>query len=254
MSWINTKSVAAIAAAALLGGTAGYLAQKQKADQLQAKSEAALAQLEQAKADLKAAQKALAARDQELQKMQTVTVDLARARNQIAQLRQPRQTAAQNASSPANAAAISAARAAFPPGAYVSREQLAFAGYSSPEATMQSLAWAAINGQTNIVENAVSSDMPQSRQFAAQLQMALQSAGPFFKGMQIQSQKALADDSVELKIKVDVQSDPSGSANLPPPFNLVRLMRVDNEWKINAEPQDYTPDWEKTGQIKTFAQ
>jgi hypothetical protein len=34
MSWINAKSAAAMAAAALLAGTATYLAQKHKADQL----------------------------------------------------------------------------------------------------------------------------------------------------------------------------------------------------------------------------
>ena len=30
------------------------------------------------------------------------------------------------------------------------------------------------------------------------------------------------------------------------------MVRIADEWKIGASPQDYSPDWAKSGQIKTF--
>jgi multidrug efflux pump subunit AcrA (membrane-fusion protein) len=254
MSWINAKSLAAIAAAALLAGTAGYLAQKQKTDQLQARMDATLAQLEQAKAVNQAAQEALAARDQQLQKLQTATTELARTRNQVAQLQQQRDTAARSAPPPASPAPKPAALAAFPPGTYVNRAQLSFAGYASPEATIQSLAWAAVNGQSNIIPHVIPTDLEGGQELAQALQTALQDAGPAFTGMQILAEKVLADDRLEVLVKLDVQQVPGGSDNLPPPLNILPMVRVDNEWKLGGNPQNYSENWPTTGQIKTFAQ
>lgn len=253
MSWINAKSVAAIAAAALLAGTAAYLAQKHKTDQLQTQMDAALAQLETAKASAQAARMSQAAREQELQALRSAAVELARSRNEVAQLRQQGETAAKAAASPASPAPGPAAPAAFPPGTYVNKAQLAFAGYATPEATIQSLAWAMANGQTNFVPRIIPADLPQGQQLAQDLQQASQDAAPFFLGMQVMAEKLLADDRVELMVKVDAQAPPGVEVNLPPPFNILPMVRVDNEWKLGGAPQDYSPDWAKTGQIKMFA-
>ena len=254
MSWINAKSVAAIAAAAILAGTASYLVQKQKTDQLQAQIDASRTQLEQAKADTLAARQALALRNQEMQKSQADALELAKTRNEIAQLRQQREASAQAAAKATASPAKPAGPTAFPPGTYVKREQLAFAGYSTPEATIQSLAWAATTGQTNIVQRTVSTDLPQGQQLAEELKQALVGAGPFLEGFQVMAEKSLAEDRVEVLVKLDSRSIPGLNLNLPPPLNIVPMIRVDNEWKLGAPPEDYSPDWQKTGQIKTFAQ
>lgn len=254
MSWINAKSLAAIAAAALLAGAAGYLAQKQKTDQLQTRMDAALAQLEQAKAVNQTAQEALAARDQQLQKLQAASTELARARNQIAQFQQQRDTAARSAPPPAGPAPKPAAPAAFPPGTYVGRAQLSFAGYSTPEAVIQSLAWGAVNGQSDIIPHVIPTDLEGGQDLAKALETALQDAGPAFAGMQIMAEKVLDDDRLEVMVKLDMQPVPGGSADLPPPLNILPMVRVDNEWKLGGSPQNYSENWPNTGQIKTFVQ
>ena len=152
MSWINPKSVAAMAAAALLAGTAVYLAQKHQADQLQTQRDSALAQLETAKAEAQAARQSQAAREQELQTLRSASVELAHSRNVVGRLLQESETAVRAAAAPASLAPKPAAPAAFPPGTYVNKAQLAFAGFATPEATIQSLAWASVNSQTNFVE------------------------------------------------------------------------------------------------------
>jgi hypothetical protein len=258
MSSINGKSLAvvAVAGAALLAGIITFLAQKQKVDLLQAQINDVQTQLEQAKAANQTAQQNLAARDQELHNLLSASTDLARTRNEIAQLRQQRATAASNAPAPANPTARTAAPAAFPPGTYVNRDQLAFAGYATPEATIQSLAWAAVNGQTNIISSAIPTNLPepQGQQLMEELTQALQGAGPILQGMQITAEKTLGDGQMEVLVKIDSQTPPGGDANGPPPYNIVPMMQVDNEWKIAGSATDYSsvPDWAKTGQIKTF--
>jgi hypothetical protein len=255
MSSINAKSLAAIAVAAILAGAAAYLAQKQKVDRLQSQMDDSLAQLQQAKADAQAARQSLAAQDQELQKLRTASTDLARTRNEIAQLRQQRAAAPPAARAPANPAARSTATGAYPPGTYFSREQANFAGFATPEATLQSLAWAGLNGQTNVVPRVVPADLPQAQQLVDELQQSLQVAAPVFQGMQIVAEKTLPDGQIEVLVKIDSQTVPGGEANAPPPFNIVPMAQVDNEWKITASPIDYSsrPDWANTGQVKTFA-
>jgi hypothetical protein len=252
---MNAKSFAAVAVAALLGAAVGYLAQKQKTDELQTQVAAALGQLEKARAETQAAQQSQAARDQELQSLRSASVELARSRNEIAQLRQQRETAAKPPAAPAGAPAKPAAPAAFPPGIYLKKEQLAFAGFATPEATIQSLAWAALNGQTNFAQRIIPADLPQGQELAANLGAALQSEVPYFQGMQVMAEKVLAEDRVELKVMVDSQAPPAGAeANVPPHLNILPMVRVNNEWLLGGSPQDYTEDWATTGQIKTYAQ
>ena len=91
------------------------------------------------------------------------------------------------------------------------RDALAFAGYGTPEATIQTLAWAAITGQTNIAANVVPADLPQGELLAQELMGALQAAGPAFSGMQIMAEKTMGDGRLELLVKVDVQQPPGSS-------------------------------------------
>jgi len=255
MSWINAKSVAAMVAAAIVAGATGYLTEKQKADRLEAQVAAVQAELQQAKADSQTASDALAARDREVQRLQSATSDLAKSRNEIAQLRQRGNTAPPAAVPPTAPAIRTTDTTAYAPGTYIQRSALAFAGYGSPEATIQTLAWAAVHGQTNVAQLVVPADLPEGEQLAASLMGALQAAGPAFSGMQIVAEKTLADDRLEVMVKVDVQAPPGVSPdNLPPPYNVLPMVRIGNEWKLGGAPEDYTPDWPKSGQIKNFTQ
>jgi RNA polymerase sigma factor (sigma-70 family) len=255
MNCINAKSVAAIAVAALVAGATGYLTEKQKADRFEAQAADSLAELQRAKAESQTAQDSLAAREREVQRLQTAASDLAKARNEVAQLRQRETSPRTVAPPPAAATPRSSQTTAYAPGTYVQRGALAFAGYGSPEATIQTMAWAAVNGQTNVAHLVVPADLPQGEQLATNLMGALQSAGPAFAGMQIVAEKTLAEDRMEVLVKVDVQAPPGVSSNeLPPPYNVLPMIRVASEWKLAGPPQDYSPDWGNSGQIKSFTQ
>jgi len=252
---MNAKSFVAVAVAALLGGAVGYLAEKQKTDELRTQVADSLGRLEKAKADAQADAQSQAAREQELQSLRSAAVELARSRNEIAQLQQQRAAAAKAPTPPSSTPAKAAAPSAFPPGTYVSKEQLAFAGFATPEATIQSLAWATMNGQTNFAQRIIPADLPQGQELATNLGAALQASVPYFQGMQVMAEKVLADDRMEIMVKVDSQAPPAGQeVNLPPPFNILPMVKVNNEWLLGGSPQDYTEDWAKTGQVKTYGQ
>ncbi len=80
-------------------------------------------------------------------------------------------------------------------------------------------------------------------------------AATVFKGIQIVAKKVVADDKVELKVRVDYDS--AAMKNLtshsPPEYMLQPMVRVGNEWKLGGSTRNHTESWERDGQIQTFA-
>ena len=69
--------------------------------------------------------------------------------------------------------------------------------------------------------------------------------------MQFVARKALADDRVELKVKMDMAPLPDGPQEQPP-FMIQPMVKVGNEWKLGGSTRGYNADWENVGQIQIF--
>jgi hypothetical protein len=147
------------------------------------------------------------------------------------------------------------ATGANPPGSsagrYMTQKQMTFAGYATPEAALQSIAWAAINGDGDKVFACFSPEMqaditkePNGRaRFNADIKRHAQQ----LKGMQIMARKMLADDKAELKIKLGITS-PAKNGKPAPGFRIQSMVKVGDDWKLGGSTQDYTPDWDEGSQ------
>jgi hypothetical protein len=136
-------------------------------------------------------------------------------------------------------------------GRHLTKKQMMFAGYATPEAALQSIAWAAINGDGDKVFACFSPEMqaditkePNGRaKFNADIKRHAQQ----LKGMQIMARKMLADDKAELKIKLNLSS-PAKNGKPVPAFRIQSMVKVGDDWKLGGSTRDYTPDWDEGSQ------
>jgi hypothetical protein len=134
---------------------------------------------------------------------------------------------------------------------HLTKKQMTFAGYATPEATLQSIAWAAINGDGEKVFACLNPDMqaditkePNGRaRFNADIKQHAQQ----LKGLQILARKMLADDKAELKIKLDITS-PAKKGKPAPGFRIQPMVKVGDDWKLGGSTRGYTPDWDEGSQ------
>jgi hypothetical protein len=143
------------------------------------------------------------------------------------------------------------------PGVYISMDQLAFVGYATPEAALETFKWAMIRGTLEQVNDTAmpemqdktitSKDRDDFEKKRAQVVTAV-------KGFQIIAKKVLADDKVELKVKddYDLETMKKLTTNLPPEYMVQPMVRVGNEWKLGSSTRGYQNGWENDGQIQTF--
>ncbi len=249
MTMFNAKAVAALIGAAVITGAVTYLIQQHQVQRLQADNQSLLAQQAQASAEQEAAAKAAQATKEQLERLQKDNAELLQLRNEVGQLRRERDALKQRASQPAAGAGQSASN----PGRYVSKEQLAFAGYATPEAALESMTWAVMKGAYDQFLAGLAPGLLKdgSQQTREQFGADRQDKEAVFKGMQIVARKALDEDRVELKVKIDADL---GGQGIAPPIVIVRAVKVGNEWKMDDLGRTYQPEWDKTGQIQSFAQ
>ena len=141
-SMFNAKVIIASVGAAALVGTGTYLVQQRQVEALRAENQNLLAQRQQLTADQAAAARAAQSTKEQLARVQQDNTELLRLRNEVGQLRQ----VAKQRPSEAAAAPTSTGQSAANPGRHISNDQLAFVGYATPEAAMESGAWALIKG------------------------------------------------------------------------------------------------------------
>ncbi|MEI6356774.1 MAG: hypothetical protein WCP53_06690, partial [Verrucomicrobiota bacterium] len=143
-----------------------------------------------------------------------------------------------------------------PPGAYITKEQLANVGYATPEAALQTTFWAMIKGSyEQVIEGAgpeaadTESKNPNSgRDFeTSQKVMA-----PLFKGLQVVAKKSLGDDKVELKVRVDADAIP-GQEQAIPSLGIQRMVKIAGIWKFNGGTSVGIDTWESEGQIESYS-
>jgi RNA polymerase sigma factor (sigma-70 family) len=247
MTMFNAKAVAALIGAAIITGAVTYLVQQRQVQRLQADNQSLLAQQAQASAEQEAAAK------EQLDRLRKDSSELMRLRNEVGQLRRERDALMQRAGQ----AAAGAGQSAGNPGRYISKEQLAFAGYSTPEAALESTMWAMMKGTWAQViagfnpemAEEVSQDPGSREQFEKQKDAMV--AG--FRGMQILARKTLDGDRVELKVKMDADFLPNSQTDAPPVM-IQPMAEVGGEWKASGSSQDWQPSWDNDGQIQSFAQ
>ena len=136
-------------------------------------------------------------------------------------------------------------------GRHLAKKQMAFTGYTTPEATLQSIAWAASKGDCDKVfacfspeKQADISNKPNGRR---KFNADIRRIGQQLNGMQITARKMLADDTAELKFKLDI-ADPSKNGKIVSLFQVQPLVKIGGEWKLSGDTKDYTPDWDEGSQ------
>jgi RNA polymerase sigma factor (sigma-70 family) len=252
MNWINAKTAAALATAALLSGAATYFASQPQLERLRGDNEILMARQKKLTADGESAAAAQRASDNELARLRKDTVELMRLRGEVVQLRREAEAA-----KPARSTGV--AGAPVPdgqPGAYVSKDQLALVGYDTPENALQSVTWALIKGSFEQLTRGASPELGAGASITAKdaerFYKEREATQSLFKGMRILARKQLGDDRVELKVNLDYDPIP-GEASHQPPVLIQPMVKIGNEWKLGGSTTGHQETWEQDGQIKTFA-
>jgi hypothetical protein len=136
-----------------------------------------------------------------------------------------------------------------PPGTLILRKQLVFAGYSSPEATLETVYWAIVNGNYDAAiasapkDEAVKVYGENLKQFKSEWQ---NSEYKDFVSLQIFARKNVSADRVELEFH-ELLKDQTDDESAP---GIATMIKVGNEWKFNFETvRDYTTNWESADVI-----
>ena len=141
-------------------------------------------------------------------------------------------------------------------GQHLDRKQVAFTGQATPEATLQSMVWAAINGDGDKAFACLcpedQADVGKKPNGRRQFNARIKDYAQIIKGMQITARKVLADDKVELKFKLDTSAQPKNGGPIPD-FLVQPLVKFGGEWKICGSTKGYTPDWDNGSQPEPAA-
>jgi RNA polymerase sigma factor (sigma-70 family) len=258
-SMFTAKAIAVLAGAVIVAGGGTYFVQQTKLQQLKAENEKLAAVQEQSAADHEAALKSLRAASQPPALADADKTELLRLRNEVAQLR--RERAAEKGrtvpGSPAPASPRLPTKTATKPGAgYVTRDQLAFLGYSTPENALQSMTWAMTVGTyeqtlTGLAPELQKEELKDSKG-RENFETQRPKMGSQLKGIEILARKNLAADRVELKARYDLDN-PSGGQPIPD-LMIQPMIKVGDEWKVGGSTRSYDQTWEKDGDVVTLNQ
>ncbi len=256
MHWLNLKSVSAIVAAAVAAGTGTHLVQQREATRLRTQNQNLISEREKLTNERDTSLLAVAANKNELERLLKNQGELLRLRGEVGQWRRQLDSQkAQTSSRPASQTETTR-KVGHPPGSYISKDQIAYAGYTTPEAALETVTWAMWSGTYEQVNEGVSPELlaeelkdPKNREGFETRQKIM---APLFKGMQIVARKSLAEDRVELKVKMDADPLPNQEREMRP-FMIQPMVKVGDEWKLGGSTQDHQATWDNDGQIQTFA-
>jgi RNA polymerase sigma factor (sigma-70 family) len=252
MSMFSVKTFTAAVGAALLAGTGIYLVQQRQIERLKADNQDLMAQRQQLAAAQETASRTAQGAKEELARLQKDNAELLRLRNEVGQLRQEHDAAQQRANQHADAE-----RSAANPGRYVSKDQLIFAGYATPESALESMTWALMKGsydQFNAsIDPTILADQSRVKPSREDFERQKEIYAAAFKGMQIVARKSLAGGRVKLKVKMDFDS-PTSRIEDPASFMIETMVKVGDEWKSRFLPRSWQPEWDQDGQVQLLAQ
>lgn len=165
INWITMKMFGAMAAAAIIAGTGTFLVQQGRIDRLreqrlmfQRDPRAAAVSLRQVMGrNVTSSFNMTLPTESEQQKKDQA--ELRRLRGEVGQLRQQLELAQAQARPQAKTGPVAPTAAAHPPGSYIPADQLAHAGFATPEAAMESITWAMLHGTFDQVTEVISPDI-----------------------------------------------------------------------------------------------
>ena len=194
-----------------------------------------------------AAMKLAALRDGNERLKDNIT-ELPKLRGDVTQLRQQLETQKRQADRPLG---------------YIAKEKIAFAGRATPEAALETITWAHLNGTYDQFIEALSSEMLEQEELKGTKRREIFETNktkfaPFFNGVQILAKKVLTDDRVELKYKNDLDPAVNQLLDMPkngplPQFIVQAMVKVGNDWKMDGLPRLNEESWDDVGQIEKFA-
>jgi hypothetical protein len=143
------------------------------------------------------------------------------------------------------------------PGSYILKDQLVYAGYATPEAAVETSLWTVVKGTYEQAIEVMSPKMlaeelknPKGRE---DFEEGKTKVATSLKGIQIVAKKVLADDKVELKIRVDQDPVAMSKLNMSlPPDWVTPMVRIGDAWKVDGQDQPYQAAWDQEGRIQSF--
>jgi hypothetical protein len=250
----NLKPLLVLIVAAISAGIT-YIVQHHQADLLRQENRDLIAKQEKLAKERDSALESERSRTNELEQLRKHQNELLRLRGELSQLRrqlEPQKAQAGLQPAVGNKAPQAVSHA---PGSYIGKDELAPVGYATPEAALETITWAMINGTYEQMTEGASPEIvagelkdPKGRE---QFEAGQKMLAPVFKGMQILAKKTLEEDRVELKIKQDY--DPAMNQLGKMLGALIQpMVRVGTEWKLGGSTREYQQAWEKDAQIQTF--
>jgi hypothetical protein len=228
--------------------------QQKQLQQLRDETQSLTAELAKLKAENEVALAAAQSQNEELERVRKDATELLRWRGEVGQLRQQVQIERQRVVQQPTAAKETTRPATFAPGTYIPKDQLAFAGYATPEAAVQSAMWAFLSGQQ---ETALAAVGPKTQRLLGNSntwkQATAASDMAMMKGFQILAKKVIASDYVELKIRVDFDAGLPNTASRCPDTLVSSVFKFGEEWKLDDDSKEFTEAWQRDGQIQTYA-
>ena len=170
-----------------------------------------------------------ATRKDELTGLRQQTLEVLRLRNQLAQAHRQLAAEARNQTS----------RAENPDefAGYVTREQLSFAGFATPENAFQSFSWAESNGDYTNWLAALAPGL-QEEELANPKSFEEFQHRPMgtMTGMQVLATKPIGSDRVELKVRLDWENRVT--------VLIFPMVAIGNEWRLGGDIDSYTQAWD----------
>lgn len=256
MNWINAKAVTAIIGAAIVAGTGTYLVQQKQISSLRDENQRLLAQQATLTADAEAAKNAAQAKANELERAKKEAGDVVRLRGQVAALTrqrdEERKLAAQQL---ANQKVASPSAPAKKPANSFVKGEVAYVGYATPEAALQTITWATMAGNLTPeqIAEGLSPELLNDKKGYEIFERNRKESLAVFKSVDMLAKKTLSDDQVEFKVTLNVDLGPNAPAQ-PPAVMVLPLTRIGNQWKLASNPKQYKEGWDTEGQVQTFGQ
>jgi len=250
----SAKIVALVFAVAVLAAAGVFVPQHRQLQRAWAEHHDLAARQGQLIAERDAASNAVRTARLELQAAQADRPELIRLREEVGLLRRERDTLKARLAQPT--APVVTAKAIAKPGRYMTSGQLSFAGYGAPEAALESMTWAMLHGDYDKSLATLGPELQQAElanpkgrdEFEARRRAMV----PLFKGMQILASKTLSDDTVELKVQVDLVSL---DASEEMPMLLIQpMVKVGADWKLGNAERPYDEAWDQGGSSQPPAQ
>jgi len=175
------------------------------------------------------------AENQELQTLRAETRDLHKLRNEVRQLREQAKglpgVRAENERLRASVSRSATKSAPTPDSTpSITLNTLSFAGYGSPEATLQSFFWAMKQGNVDALMRCFTEEARKEmgEEFAEDMQRGMQDMLKRFKGLRIAARKVVSENEIQLGVQLSMEGDDA------PDDQAIRFKLVGGEWRLGS--------------------